>query len=235
LASAESTRQPGTMADFSNNTDTSLFAASSKEHTLFAGTLRNWGDPLLQGHELTPVPLCPRCAVCKCESLKAVPCSSAGRQHRHHRQRYHDHSCPNFRQHERVKTNSKPRSTTRGKRRANSYDPSLSSDHPLPLSRQDTDPSLSTSPIPLIKQRNSTSKIPVRIRTFSFTMTTTTSTASEYSPASSVHDSHSSCPPTRLPKPLVQLNSSVPTVVPNPDQTILSSSDEDFNGYDRDR
>ncbi|UJR26374.1 hypothetical protein I4U23_007707 [Adineta vaga] len=232
LAPAEPLQQSASMTDFTSNRQTNLFTASSNEHTLFAGTLRNWGDPLLQGYEPTPVPLCPRCATCRCESLKALPRTSVSRKYHHHHQKYHEPSCPNYRQHERAKTASKQRTTTKIKRRANSYDSSVTLDHRPLIMKQNTEYSSSTSSTPLIKQRNNKSKIPVRISTSSSNLTTTTTT-SEYSPASSIHESHSSNAQTKLPRPLIKSNASSTTVFTHTNQTV-SSSDEDFNEYDQD-
>ncbi|CAF5123154.1 unnamed protein product, partial [Rotaria magnacalcarata] len=66
-ATIESTRREESMSESSNHIESSrLFNATSNEHTLFAGTLRDWCDPLLQGQEQILVPLCPRCASCRC-------------------------------------------------------------------------------------------------------------------------------------------------------------------------
>ncbi|CAF1306254.1 unnamed protein product [Adineta steineri] len=214
------------MAELTNHTETNLFTTSSNEHTLFAGTLRNWGDPLLQGQEPIPVPICPRCATCRCESLKALPKSSASQRYHHHHQKYHEPSCPNFRQHERARTTSKQRQVNKPKRRVNSYDPSITLDNHKSLKKQSMEYSSSASSTPLIKQRHSFSKIPVRISTSSSTLTTTT-TASEYSPASSVYESRSLNLKTKIPRPIVKLNSSYPTLFTHTNQTISSSDDDD--------
>jgi hypothetical protein len=79
----------------------------SNEHLVFAETLRDWRDPLLQGYKPLPVLLCPRCATCKCASLKDF---------RHHS--IHHSSCPHFHHHFRQTKSSI-------KRRSVSYDPSI--------------------------------------------------------------------------------------------------------------
>ncbi len=229
MAIAEPIRRTASMSELSNNTETNLFTTSSNEHTLFAGTLRNWCDPLLQGQEPVPVLLCPRCAICRCESLKVLPNSSANRNHLHHR-RHHDPSCPNFRQHERAKTTSKQRLVNKPKRRANSYDPSITLDNHRLLIKQQTEHS---SAPPSIKPKHSTSKIPVRTVTTP-SSSTVTPTASEYSPASSIHENRSLDMKTKIPRPIGKQNLSFPTISNHTNQTI-STSDEDLKDYDLDR
>ncbi len=144
--------------------ESSTHSNLSNQHLLFAETLRDWRDPLLHGHEPLPVLLCPRCITCKCESLKDL----------HHTSSYSHHSsCPNFRHSIR-----KQQIMTKSKRRANSYDPSISI-----LNTSSSSSSIITSKSaeysPLInnslKQQKSTSKIPVRISAIQ----------SDYSPSSS--------------------------------------------------
>ncbi|CAF0760408.1 unnamed protein product [Adineta ricciae] len=211
------------MADSTSNTPMNLFTASSNEHTLFAGTLRNWGDPLLQGQEPTRVPLCPRCATCRCESLRNLTRSSASRKHHHHR--HHEPSCPNYHQHERAKTTSKQRTLVKTKRRANSHDPSLTLNNRPLISTPNTEYSSSTSSTPLMKPRNNKSKIPVRVSTMS-------KTASECSSTSSLNNNRSSNIKTKLPQPLIKPTTSLTTIFTQTNQTI-SSSDE-FGEYDQD-
>ena len=154
------------MTDSSINPETNFFkirSSLSNEHLLFADTLRDWTDPLLHGHEAIPVPLCPRCATCKCESLKDLPNPELNLLHHHHH--IHDSSCPNFRHSRRINRQSK--------RRAISHDPSIDTSS----SSSSIIKSLSAEHSPLnqsIQRNRSTSKIPVRIST------------SDYSPSSSI-------------------------------------------------
>jgi hypothetical protein len=108
-------------------------STTSNEHHLFAETLRDWRDPLLLGQQAAPVLLCPRCAICRCKSLKDFKNSSV-EHHDHH----HHPSCPSSRQ-------PKARST-KPKRRAISLDPIL------------TKP-----PVGITKRKKLMSRIPVRI------------------------------------------------------------------------
>ncbi|CAF2882038.1 unnamed protein product [Rotaria sp. Silwood2] len=229
------------MSDLSNhntniNIETSLFNTISNEHTLFAGTLRDWCDPLLQGQERIRVPLCPRCVTCKCESLKDLPDSLNNKNHRKH----HDPSCPIFHQHKRIKTTSRRRLFNKPKRRANSYDSSIILDNQKrSLIKQDNEHSTSRiSTYQLIERRQSTSRIPVRISTTTTTTTTTsssnvTTTASEYSPSSSINSSRSLNMKTKIPRPISNQNSLYTTYLNYANQSS-STSDEDSHDYDYD-
>jgi hypothetical protein len=219
------------MAASSNNIATSFFPTISNEHALFAGTLRDWCDPLLQGHEPTPVPICPRCAICKCESLKDLSISLSSPNHHH---RHHQPSCPSFRHHERAKTASKQRLDNKLKRRANSYDPSIKSDNHLSIIKSKSDYSSSPPSTDLVKRRKSISKIPVRISRTPSSSSTVTTPASEYSPASSIHERQSSQSKTKLPRPISTQSSLITNFLINTNQT-RSNSDEDLENYDRDR
>ncbi|CAF0928389.1 unnamed protein product [Rotaria sordida] len=151
----------------SENNLSKIYSSSSNQHLLFAETLRDWRDPLFHGHDPIPVPLCPRCAVCKCESLKDFRNTSSSSIHHydhHHHHHKHDPSCPNFRhQHERAKTPSQQRPITKSKRRAISHDPLLTV---LNTSSIIKSKSSEYSPlIQTIERKKSSSKIPVRIST----------------------------------------------------------------------
>lgn len=217
----QTTRRSVSMTDLSNNTPTSLFTSISNEHTLFAGTLRDWCDPLLQGQERVPVPLCPRCVTCKCESLKDLSNSSNSSNHHHHH--YHHPSCPTLHQHERSKTRSKQRVFNKPKRRASSYDPSLTNNNKKPEH---------PSSLHIPKRKKSTSKIPVRISTTS--SSTVTTTTSEYSPASSITENRSINPKTKIPRPISNHNLSSRTIFTQTNQN-RSSNDEESEDYDHDR
>jgi hypothetical protein len=210
------------MAELTNNCETSLFAPVSNEHILFAGTLRNWGDPLLQGQERTLTPLCPRCVTCRCESLRDLP-------NHHHYHRQHDPSCPNFHHHERAKTSSRQRLVNKPKRRANSCDPAIPLNSHTSLIKQNNEHSPSPSPTThLTKRKQSISKIPVRISSATSSPTITT-TASEYSPSSSsIIDSQSMNIKSKIPRPISHQNLSSTNNL-SPTKPILSSSDEDLD------
>lgn len=216
----------------------SLFNNISNEHTVFAGTLRDWCDPLLQGQERIPVPLCPRCVTCRCESLKDLPDSPSNSSHNPHREyRYHDPSCPNHHhQHERTKSACKRQIFTKPKRRAISHDPSIAFDSHKSLRNQNVECSPSPSSTPTIQRRQKISKIPVRVSTPSSVMTTpttTTTTASEYSP-SSLNSSRSSNARTKIPRPISKRNMlRVPQLTFSSPSS--SSTDEDSNDNDSDR
>lgn len=98
------------MTESSNSEKNTLNIRSSlsNEHLLFADTLRDWSDPLLHGQEPIHTPLCPRCATCKCESLKNLPNPKFNSHHP---------SCPNYRH---------SYSNKHVKRRATSHDPKIS-------------------------------------------------------------------------------------------------------------
>ncbi|CAF3358390.1 unnamed protein product [Rotaria sp. Silwood1] len=220
------------------NIETSLFNTISNEHTLFAGTLRDWCDPLLQGQQRIQVPLCPRCVTCKCESLKDFPDSLNNRNHRQH----HDPSCPKYHQHKRIKTTSRRRPFNKPKRRANSYDSSIILDNQKrSLIKQDNEHSLShISTHQHIERKQSISRIPVRISSSTTTTTTTTSssnvtttTTSEYSPASSINSNRSLNMNTKIPRPISNQNSSHTTFFTYTNKN-LSTSDEDSHDYDHD-
>jgi hypothetical protein len=152
------------MAESSTNPENNFVnirSALSNEHLVFAETLRDWHDPLLQGYEPIPVLACPRCAACKCQSLKDLRNVSFNTIHH-----YHDPSCPNFRHHyDRTKTPNKQRSLIKYKRRAISHDPSImvldTSSSPSSVIKSK---SAENSPLEsFIKRKKTTSKIPVRI------------------------------------------------------------------------
>ena len=180
------------MSELTNNCELDLFAPVSKEHTLFAGTLRNWSDPMLQRQTTRSTPPCPRCVSCRCESLKDLPKSSSSSLN----QRHHP-SCPNYRLHERAKTSSRQRLVSKPKRRANSCEPAILTNGHTSSLQQISNYSPSPSPIiPLTKRTQSISKIPVRIRS-----TTFTTTPRDPSPSSSsVSESHSSYRPSKIPR-----------------------------------
>ncbi len=226
MATTRPSRRSASMAELSNNTETSLFTTVSNEHLLFAGTLRDWGDPLLQGREPVPIPLCPRCVTCKCESLKGLPNGTPNSIH-HHRHHYHHHhpSCPNFHQHERATTTTRQRLVNKPKRRASSYDPSLTSNHHRSLIERNIEPSPSPPSTDLIKRKKLTSKIPIRIS--SATSSPITTTPSEHSPVSSINESQSLSMKSKIPRPISNHNSSLIHAVTNTNH-ILSTSDEDF-------
>ena len=234
LATVEPSRQTAPMSEPSNLTSTSFFAASTNEHTVFAGTLRNWCDPLLQGQAQIAVPVCPRCAGCKCRSVNETPhspsTSDSPRQRYHQNHHHHDPSCPNYRLHERSKTTSASRMARQPKRRANSYDSSVASD-PYTLSI-DSRTEHSSSPSTTRGMPPSRSKIPVRIRSTSSSMVTTP--VSEYSSASSINETRSSERRTRLPRPISQTRSSLPATYVNAKPT-KSTSDDQSEDYDLDR
>jgi hypothetical protein len=145
------------MAESSTNPENGLFnirSTPSNEHLVFAESLRDWRDPLLQGYQPISVPLCPRCATCRCESLKSFPNSSSHNDH-HHK---HEPSCPNFRhQHEQTKTSNK-QSFTIKRRRTISHDPSIKVIHtPKPIEQ---------SPLThTMNEKHFISKIPVKMTT----------------------------------------------------------------------
>lgn len=152
------------MAESFKNPDDGLFnirSTPSNEHLFFAETLRNWRDPLLQGHNPTPVLICPRCALCKCQSLKDFHNTSPSPIPQH------EPSCPNFRhQHERAKTSRRQRVIHQTKRRAVSHDPSITVIRSSSSSSSSIVQSNSTGHSPLLqlsKRMESPSKIPVRI------------------------------------------------------------------------
>jgi hypothetical protein len=209
------------MAELTNNCETSLFAPVSNEHILFAGTLRNWCDPLLQGHERTPTPLCPRCVTCRCESLRDLP----NHNYNNH-QRRHDPSCPNFHHHERAKTSSRPRLVNKPKRRANSCDPAIPLNSHTSLIKQNIEHS--PSPLPT-KRKQSISRIPVRISSATSSSNVTT-TASEYSPSSSsIIERQSMNNKSKIPRPISNQNLSTNNNLSHIKPPTLSSSDEDLD------
>jgi hypothetical protein len=213
------------MAELTNNSDTSLFTEVSNEHVLFAGTLRNWGDPLLQRREPASIPLCPRCVACRCESLKDLQNSSASLNHHHYHR--HDPSCPNFHQHERTKTSSRQRLVNKPKRRANSCDPSIPLNSHTSLIKQRAEHSPSPPSTHLTQRKKSISKIPVRISSATSSSTATT-TASEYSTSSSITENRSLNTKTKIPRPSSNQNLPSTTNFSHTNQ-ILSSSDEDLD------
>ena len=233
MATTNSARRTISMSESTNNTETNVFNTISNEHTVFAGTLRDWCDPLLQGQEPIPVTLCPRCVTCKCESLKDLPDSSTS-SHRHYRHhQYHDPSCPNFRRYERTKSISKQCRYYKPKRRANSYDLSLPSNNHEPLTKQKSERYSSPTATHLIKRKRSESKIPVRIsRTVS--SSTVATTTSENSPSSSIHNTQSSKVITKIPRPTS--NQTLPfTTNFTYANRKESNRDENSNDYDEDR
>lgn len=212
------------MSESSNNTESTLFSTLSNEHVLFAGTLRDWCDPLLHGHAPRSVPLCPRCATCKCESLREAP-NSSNRGDKHH----HHPSCKNYRHHKRASTASTHRPIDPSKRRAISYDPSMTSSSPSPIIKQDVEHSASSPSVALRTRQKSGSKIPVRKST-----ATSTTPASENSSASSIAERRTSNSKTRIPRPISHPN--IPSaVLLTKSLSIRSNTDEDAEDYDMDR
>jgi len=212
------------MAELTNNNDTSLFSTMSNEHILFAGTLRDWSDPLLQGQERIPVPLCPRCVACKCESLKGLPNGSASSNNHYQR---HAPSCPNFHhQHERSQTTGRQRSVDKPKRRANSCDSSIPLNSHTSLIKQKAQhspsPPPSTNPT---KRKKTISKIPVRISSATSSSTVTT-TASEYSPSSSIAEHPSINIKVKIPRPIS--NQNLPSTTNFSHTNRILPSDEDI-------
>ncbi len=150
------------MAESSRTPENCLFnirSTPSNEDLVFAETLRDWRDPLLQGYEPIPVLLCPRCATCKCASLKTFRRKSI---HQHHP------SCPNFHHHfkQTKSSNNKQRIITKSKRRSISHDPSITV-LKTSLSLIESKSAQHSPLINSIKRTKSTSKIPVRILTSS--------------------------------------------------------------------
>jgi len=196
----------------------------SNEHTLFAGTLRDWCDPLLQGQQSTPVPLCPRCFACRCESLKDLPNPPASSNH------HHDSSCPHFRQYERAKTSSRQRLINKPTRRANSCDSLIPLNSHASLIKQKAEHSPSPPSTHQTKRKKSISKIPIRILSATSSSTVTT-TASEYSPSSSIAEIRPLNIKTKIPRPISNHNLSSTTNFSHTNQ-IRSSTDEDLD-HDR--
>ncbi|CAM4771306.1 unnamed protein product [Rotaria magnacalcarata] len=153
------------MAESFKNPNDGLFnirSTPSNEHLVFAETLRDWRDPLLQGHNPIPVLICPRCALCKCRSVKDLHNTSSSSI------RLHEPSCPNFRhQHEPAKTPRRQRAINQTKRRAISHDSSITVIQSSSSSSSSSIVQLnSTGHSPLLqscKRTESPSKIPVRI------------------------------------------------------------------------
>ncbi|CAF4782267.1 unnamed protein product, partial [Rotaria socialis] len=152
------------MAESFKNPNDGLFnirSTPSNEHLVFAETLRDWRDPLLQGHSPIPVLICPRCALCKCQSVKYFHNTSSSSI------RQHEPSCPNFRhQHERAKTPRRQRVINQTKRRAISHDSSITVIQSSSSSSSSIVQLNSTGHSPLLqssKRTESPSKIPVRI------------------------------------------------------------------------
>ena len=197
-------RRSASMAELTDYSDNSLYSSMSNEHILFASTLRNWSDPLLQGQQSSPVILCPRCVSCKCESLKDLPHSSTLSTHH----LYHDPNCPNFRQHERSKTLSRQSLINKPKRRANSCEPIL------PFTT-----ATSMNPSENLQRKKSVSQIPVRIS--SATSSTSITTASEHSTTSSNAENMYS-KKSKIPRPITKSNSFST-------HPILSSSEDDLD------
>lgn len=121
---------------------------TSTQHSVFAETLRDWRDPLLQGHEPNPVRVCPRCTSCRCQSLTNLSSSSAHAGHNH------EPSCPRFRHHLRATSSMKQRFAIRSQRRAVSSVPAMQTSLHVQLSAAAS----------CVKRVNS-SRIPVRIFT----------------------------------------------------------------------
>lgn len=222
----ESIRGTTSISEAAIHSESSRFNSMSNEHILFASTLRDWTDPLLHGQAPKTVPLCPRCAICKCESLKDLPQSSSRANRRHH---HHHPSCPNFRHHHRrANTTSTQRTVDKPKRRANSYDGSISlSDHQL---NTIDDHSISLSSIKTSPRKKSNSRIPVRVSNTSSSNLTTT--VSEYSSASSIQEDRTLNRKTRIPRPIS--SHTLPSPI-NHSQTIKSNTDDDVENYDSDR
>jgi hypothetical protein len=192
----------------------------TNEDTVFAGTLRDWCDPLLKGQAPRTVLRCPRCALCKCHAVKELPGTSR-RSHCHHHS-----ACLNYTHHPRSKTVKTQRLMIKTKRRANSYDPLLS------VTKFDIENS-SFSSLNGNRQRTmSASKIPVRIlSTLPSSMMTL---ASEYSSTSSIHDKHSTNTKTRIPRP-IQNSQLLSAKIIHGSRNAKSNTDDDIEEYDVDR
>ncbi len=214
------------MSELTNTCETSLSAQVSNEHILFAGTLRDWSDPLLQGHKPTSASLCPRCAICRCESLRDLPNVLTSSNHRHSHHHQHNPSCPNFRRHERAKTSSRQRLINKPKRRANSCDSSIPLNSHTSLIKQKAQhspsPPPSTNPT---KRKKPISKIPVRISSATSSSTVTT-TASEYSPSSSIAEHPSINIKVKIPRPIS--NQNLPSTTNFSHTNRILPSDEDI-------
>ena len=138
--------------------DTDLFlirTTNSTQHSVFAETLRDWRDPLLQGHEPNPVRACARCAACRCHSLTDLSSTSANLGHNH------EPSCPKFlHRHLRATSSMKQRFALRSQRRATSSTPGMRT---LTVSSfLHVQPSSTAS---YTRRVNSSSRIPVRVFT----------------------------------------------------------------------
>lgn len=199
------------MSELTNNCELDLFAPVSKEHIFFAGTLRNWSDPMLQRQHSRSTPPCPRCVTCRCESLKDLPRSSTSSLNRRHHP-----SCPNYRLPERAKTSSRQRLVSKPKRRANSCEPAILTNGHISTMKSISNSSPSPSPIiPSMKRTQSISKIPVRIRSATFTTTPRDPSPS----SSSVSESHSSYRPSKIPR-LISTPKIVSSKKSNDDQDL---------------
>ena len=222
------------MSEFTNSTEPHFYSRKSNEDVLFAGTLRDWCDPLLQGQAPQTIPLCPRCAGCKCESIKDLQYSTSNQ--------FHEPSCPSFghrhRHHShqpRSKTAMSRRSVTKGKRRANSLDPACSSNHLSAGVKRDLENASSSSSIAteINLRQSSSSRIPVRIS--ARPSSTGNTPASEYSSTSSTPDKRTSAPRTRIPRPIIVNPSALPTLIDKSSVSIKSNTDDDVEDYDLDR
>ena len=212
------------MSELTNNCELDLFAPVSKEHILFAGTLRNRSDPTLPRHSTTSsVPICPRCVGCRCESLRSLPRSSSSLNHAHHR---HDPSCPNYRLHERAKTSSRPRLVNKPKRRANSCEPIMLTNGHTSSVRQIPQSSPLSSPfVPLTKRTQSISKIPVRVRSSTFA-----TVPREASPSSSsMTESQSSTRPSKIPRPVSNQKPPSSSNHYSSSKSLVSNTDQDLD------
>ena len=144
------------MAQPLSSNDTDLFVirtTTSTQHSVFAETLRDWRDPLLQGHEPNPVRVCPRCAACRCHSLTDLSSTSANVGHNH------EPSCPKFL---RATSSMKQRFAIRSQRRTASSTPAMRTfTRPSSLHTQSSPAASCTRRV----HSSSSSKIPVRIFT----------------------------------------------------------------------
>lgn len=164
------------MADATQNSSNDVMRIStsqSQEHLCFAETLRDWHDPLLQGYERISVPLCPRCAVCKCESLKDFRNGSFNAIPQHHK---HEPTCPTFRHNHGRSPSSSPQGLmSRCKRRAVSLDPAIA---PLNTSSSSSSITKSISPVhsPLshiTERKKPKSNVSIRVSTPTKNLSTT--------------------------------------------------------------
>jgi hypothetical protein len=211
-AATELNLQTVLMADSSTNIASDFFtirSTTSNEQLIFADSLRDWSDPLLHGQEPIPVPICPRCAICRCQSLKDLRNSPVQLIHYH---RQHDPSCPTFHhQHKRAKSSSNQRINTKPKRHAVSHDPSLTVlKHSLSIIKPKSSEHIPS--LHLTKRKKSTSKIPIRI---------STTPVNDYLSISSIIKNQSS----KIPRPISTRSLPSPTTLSNLSETKLSTDE----------